>query len=132
MLPTIVLALGQGAFRQILRTHPTIAETLLAELAARLRATTGYAEYLSNPSAQQRIGWLVLDLVRRYGIPNAKGTRIDLQLTQDDLASIFGVTRETVNRALARLREQGLVTLDRGQLVVPDCAELERALELCA
>jgi CRP/FNR family transcriptional regulator, cyclic AMP receptor protein len=132
MLPTITLTLARRTFLQTIRKHPVIAEALLAELAVRLRATTGYAKQLANPSAPQRIGWLVLDLAQRYGTPNASGICIDLQLTQDDLASMFGVTRETVNRVLARLREQGLVTFAEGQLLVPDCARLERALEqLC-
>jgi CRP/FNR family transcriptional regulator len=129
MLPTIILTLARRAFLHTLHEHPAIAEALLAELAARLRATSGYAEQLANPSAPQRIGWLVLDLAQRYGTPSACGMRIDLQLTQDDLASRFGVARETVNRVLARLREQGLVMFTDGQLLVPDCARLERALE---
>lgn len=70
----------------------------------------------------------MLSLAQHCGISEAAGTRIDLQLTQDDLASMFGVTRETVNRVLAHFRELGLVLMERGQLLVPDCAELERAL----
>jgi CRP-like cAMP-binding protein len=128
MLPTITLTLGRSALRQTIHDQPAIASTMLAELTARLRAATGYAKHLANPSAQQRVGRLMLDLAQRYGTPNASGTRIDLQLTQDDLASMFGVTRETVNRVLARLREQGLVVIEHGQLLVPDCAQLERAL----
>jgi CRP/FNR family transcriptional regulator, cyclic AMP receptor protein len=132
MLPTIALTLERSAFLATLGDHPTIAAALLAELAARLRDSTSYAEHLANPAAQQRVGWLVLNLAQRYGVPETKGTRIDLDLTQDDLASMFGVARETVNRVLARLRERGLVALDHGQLVVPDCASLEHALaEAC-
>lgn len=127
-LPTIALTLGRGAFRQTIHDHPAIAEAMLAELTARLRVSTNYAEHLANPSAQQRIGWLVLDLARRYGVPAAGGTRIDLQLTQDDLASMFGVTRETINRVLARLRGRGLIALADGHLLVPDCGRLEAVL----
>lgn len=128
MLPTIALTLGRATFRQTIRDHPALAEALLAEMGARLRDSTNYVEHLANPSAPQRIGRLLLDLARRYGVPAADGTRIGLYLTQDDLASMFGVARETVNRALTRLRDQGLVVIADGQLLVPDCMELERAL----
>jgi CRP/FNR family transcriptional regulator, cyclic AMP receptor protein len=128
MLPTTALTLGRTAFLATLGAHPAIAAALLAELAARLRDSTSYAEHLANPAAQQRVGWLVLALAQRYGVPETKGTRIDLELTQDDLASMFGMARETVNRVLARLRERGLVALDHGQLLVLDCARLEHAL----
>jgi CRP/FNR family transcriptional regulator, cyclic AMP receptor protein len=127
MLPTIALTLGRTAFLATLGGHPVIAEALLAELASRLRASSSFAEHLAVPSAHERVGRLVLDLAQRYGVPTVGGTRIDLCVTQDELASLFGLTRETVNRALARFREQGLVLIERCQLLVPDCAELERA-----
>jgi CRP-like cAMP-binding protein len=129
MLPTVTLTLGQAAFRQTIRDHPAIAEALLAELGSRLRASSTFAEHLSISAAHQRVGWLVLSLAQHYGTSAAGGTRIDLQLTQDDLASMFGMTRETVNRVLARFRDQGLVVIEHGQLLVPDCARLERALD---
>jgi CRP/FNR family transcriptional regulator, cyclic AMP receptor protein len=132
MLPTIALTLGRTAFLATLGGHPVLAEALLAELGSRLRASSSFAEHLAISAAHQRVGWLVLGLAQHYGTSEAAGTRIDLDLTQDDLASMFGVTRETVNRVLARLRERGLVALDHGQLLVPDCARLERALaEAC-
>lgn len=129
MLPTIALTLDRSALLPALRAHPAIAEAMLAELASRLRNCSHYAEHLSHPSAHQRVGWVVLDLAQRYGVAEPLGLRIDLQLTQDDLASMLGMARETVNRALARLRDRALVLIIDGQFVVPDSAGLERVLE---
>jgi CRP/FNR family transcriptional regulator, cyclic AMP receptor protein len=128
MLPTIALTLERSAFQQIIHDHPAIAQALRAELAARLRASSHYAEHLAVPGAHERVGRLVLALAQRYGVPMVSGTRIDLCVTQDELASMFGLTRETVNRVLARLHDQGLVAIAGGQLLVPDCAQLERVL----
>ena len=128
MLPTLVLTLGRAAFMQTIRTCPSIVEPIMTALAARLRATSAYAEHLANPSAHQRVGGLLLDLARRYGVAEADGMRIDLHLTQDDLASFLGLTRETVNRVLGYLRDQGLIAFEDGQLVVRDCVRLERGL----
>jgi len=128
MLPTILLMLSHSAFQQIIQIHPAIAQAMLIELTSRLRASMSYAAHLANPAAYQRVGWLMLGLAQRYGKPRMDGTLIDLQLTQDDLARMFGLTRETVNRMLARLRDQGLVVIEQGQILVPDCARLEKAL----
>src|SRR5207247_411787 len=68
MLPTSTLTLGRAVFRETVRNHPAIGEAMLTELAARLRVSSGYAEHLANPSAQQRVGWLVLSLAQRYGV----------------------------------------------------------------
>jgi len=128
MCPTTTLTLTRYTFHQLLRACVPVAEALVMELVHRMRISTTYAAYLANPSAQQRVGWLVLQLAQRHGVREVGGTRIDLQLTQDDLASMVGVTRETVNRVLARLRDQELVAIADGQIVVRDCAQLERAL----
>jgi CRP/FNR family transcriptional regulator, cyclic AMP receptor protein len=130
MCPTTTLTLTRYTFHQLLRACVPVAEALVMELVHRMRTSTTYAAYLANPSAQQRVGWLVLDLAQRYGVPSADGIRIALDLTQDDLASMIGVTRETINRALMQLRDQQLLRLVDRQLVVPDCARLTHALAL--
>ena len=130
MCPTTTLTLTRHTFHQLLRACVPVAEALVMELVHRMRTSTTYAAYLANPSAQQRVGWLVLDLAQRYGVPSADGIRIALDLTQDDLASMIGVTRETINRALTQLRDQQLLQLVDKQLVAPDCARLTHALAL--
>lgn len=119
MCPTVAVVLGQHAFQQLLRDHPAVATALLRELAIRLRNST-IAVYRTHLAAQQRVGGLILDLAQRYGVPTAHGTRIDLVLTQDDLASMCGLTRETINQVLGQLRDRGLVAIARKQIVVLD------------
>ena len=57
-------------------------------------------------------------------------TRIDLRLTQDDLASRSGTTRETVNRVLANLRDRGLIRVGRAEISVLSLPLLRQALGL--
>jgi CRP/FNR family transcriptional regulator len=47
-----------------------------------------------------------------------------MPLTQSDLATIVGATRESVNKALATLRKQGLLEMEGTRLVVFDAEEL--------
>jgi hypothetical protein len=60
-----MLTLGRAGFKQTICDQPVIAAAMLDELAARLRERTNYAEHLANPSALQRVGWLILDLAQR-------------------------------------------------------------------
>jgi CRP-like cAMP-binding protein len=41
-------------------------------------------------------------------------------MTQQELAALIGTSRESVNRALVRLRRQGRVRLEGGWIVLPD------------
>ena len=71
----------------------------------------------------------LLGLAARYGTADGGVIRIDLHLTQDDLASLSGTTRETVNRVLAQLRDQGLIRVERARVSVLDYEQLEQSRE---
>jgi CRP-like cAMP-binding protein len=128
MLPTSTLTLHRDAFQQAIRSAPEIAVSVLEELSARLRRTNIYAEYLASHSAPQRVVRTLLDLADQHGVGHQGATRIDLHLTQDDLASLAGTTRETVNRVLGGLREQGLIQVERARVSVLNLPQLERSL----
>jgi CRP-like cAMP-binding protein len=49
-----------------------------------------------------------------------------IPLTQDDLASMAGTTRQTVNRVLGEARDDDLLRLSRGRIVVIDPAGVAR------
>jgi CRP/FNR family transcriptional regulator len=129
MRPTTVLTLHRDAFRQAIGSSPEIAVSVLEELAGRLRRTNIYAEHLAGHSAPQRVVRTLLDLADQHGVVEHGATRIDLHLTQDDLASLAGTTRETVNRVLSGLREQGLIQIERARVSVLNLPQLERVGE---
>lgn len=56
-----------------------------------------------------------------------EGKPFSLPLTQIQLAETLGVTAVAVNRALQRLREDGLISLDRRSLTVHDPERLAAA-----
>ena len=67
----------------------------------------------------ERIERRLLDLARRIGHSSPEGTAIPIRLTQDDIASMVGATRETTNRALQVLFARGVLDRrGRGRYVV--------------
>lgn len=127
MRSTTTLTLHRQAFREAIRTMPDIAVTVLEELSARLRRTNTYIEHLASHSAPQRVVRTLLDLAEQHGIGEPDGARrINLHLTQDDIASLAGTTRETVNRVLSGLRGQGLIQIERARVSVLNLPQLEQ------
>jgi CRP/FNR family transcriptional regulator, cyclic AMP receptor protein len=61
---------------------------------------------------------LLLRLANDFGTEGERGTIIDLNLTQQDLAKMIGATRETVSHCLARLLEYGAVRRRRAPITV--------------
>ncbi|MCP4519621.1 MAG: winged helix-turn-helix domain-containing protein, partial [Delftia sp.] len=60
----------------------------------------------------------LLELSERYGVNQENGVLIDLDLSQEAIASLVGTTRESANRALRSLREQGIVQVERVRIQV--------------
>ena len=88
----------------------------LATTAARL---TAIATELAWFDIADRVERRLLDLARRLGRPAPGGTAIPVRLTQDELASMVGATRESVNRAVRALVARGSIDVrGRGRYVV--------------
>ena len=80
-----------------------------AAMAASTQRATTIAANLAWCGVTERIERRLIDLAQRIGRPVAGGTLIPVRLTQDDLASMVGATRETANRALGRLLARGAI-----------------------
>lgn len=61
-----------------------------------------------------------------FGVPDGDGLRLRLRLTQDDLADMLCVSRQTVNKELKRLEESGVIASTYKTVTVMDREALER------
>lgn len=123
---SVVLTLDRAGFLDLLRRH-SFALALLRELCTRCRASWKQVEALTYHTADARVRVALRQLCDREGKRTPDGTRIEFALTHRDLASIAGVSRETVTRVLGQLVQADLVkTVDR-RLVVRDPEGLTEA-----
>ncbi len=126
MEKTRTLILYRDEFLRCLQEDFRITANILAALSRRLRRTTLYAEGLTFLDVHGRIAQKLLDLVDDYGEETEDGIRISLRMTQSDLASLVGTSRETVNRALRTYREMGLITTAGAHITVLNPTGLRR------
>ena len=122
---TDVLVLHRRAFLDHLVSNPHSAICILETLNRRLRRTTENAEGLMSLSVTQRLARKLLELAAQHGVRGPDGILIDLELSQEAVASLVGTTRESANRALSGMREQGIVQVERGRIreIRPDLLE---------
>jgi CRP/FNR family cyclic AMP-dependent transcriptional regulator len=69
---------------------------------------------------------VLLALSERFGVPSDDGVRIDLKLTNDDLAAIAGVSRQFANATLQDLRKRGVIAAHGQGLVLTQPGALEK------
>ena len=88
------------------------------------RVNTQLTEALFVP-VDRRVVRRLLSLVEIYA-GRDQVDDVEVALTQDDLASLAGTSRATVNRVLRQAEEAGAVSLSRGRIRVTDQALLAK------
>jgi CRP/FNR family transcriptional regulator/CRP/FNR family cyclic AMP-dependent transcriptional regulator len=96
------------------------AATLLTALARRLRRTDALVEEIGYLDLDARLARALLRLAEEHGVPDEEGVRIDLPLTQTDLAAMIGATRPRVNLLLGAYQDAGLMRLAGRALILRD------------
>lgn len=121
---TAAYALERSDFVSLMRSRPEAALAVLEVVAQRLRETDQRASDLAFLEVRGRLARKLLELADRHGIAFDDGVLIDAAITQEDLASMIGVTRESVNRNLSLFRRQGLIGNRGRKLVIRRSADL--------
>jgi len=101
---------------RLMERHPALAAALsreAADAAARLAHRLEDAAFLS---IEDRIEKTLFDLAERFGQKVDSGTRI--QLRQQDIADLLGLSRESVSRVLTSKSMRGRLALGRGNIVL--------------
>ncbi|WP_250034188.1 Crp/Fnr family transcriptional regulator [Paractinoplanes maris] len=110
--------LSAERFETFLMGNWPVARALLRHLAANLRESDRRRALHGQSNGDTRLTAMLHELVTRHGIPVAEGMAIDLPLSQKDLASSVGVSREVAARTMRLLRERGIVATHRRRVVV--------------
>jgi CRP/FNR family cyclic AMP-dependent transcriptional regulator len=126
--PTEILVLHRDAFLSLIDSDAGLRRALLASLAAEIRRLTGHVEDLHFLDLPGRLASRIVRLAASAGATDG-AARIAWPYTQSELAGMIGGSRQSVNRLLADLTDQGLVRLERDTLVVPDLERLARTVE---
>jgi CRP/FNR family transcriptional regulator, cyclic AMP receptor protein len=77
-------------------------------------------------STAERVIHRLVELTERWGEPVPEGIHVRAHLTQEELASWAGASRESTARVLQSLRRAGIVSTSRRTLVVRDPERLRR------
>ena len=127
--PTETLVLQRDAFLELVDSEPALRRALLASLATEIRRLTGHVEDLHFLDLPGRLASRILRLAEGRSRGEDRAIRIPWPYTQSELAGMIGGSRQSVNRLLSDLADDGLVRLERDVLVVTDMDRLARSVE---
>ncbi len=119
------LVIPASSFRLFLRTHPEAAFAVLEVITERLRDADRKRAEFGSMDTTGRVAARLAELAEEHGESTEGGAvRIDLALSQEELASWVGASREAVSRALRLFRERGWIETRRRGLTVLDLGAL--------
>ena len=129
VLPSVIWLMPKPALDELLHGQPASALAMIRILVKRIRSRAQYTEAMIFQDVQGRVAYALTNLAERFGVDSDLGLEIDIPLTQVDLGSIIGVTRESVNKALATLRTQEMVHLEGSRLFILNMAGLQKMIQ---
>ena len=115
-------------FMSVVMRRPRMALQLLATLSQRLRQTDSMVESLLFLDVHGRVAKKLLELAETHGVATSEGVRIEMKLTQSDLAALVGASRESVNKVMSYLLAKRYVSTEKRKITVLRLAELRKRI----
>lgn len=117
---SVLLFIDKRDVRRLCLDHPQIALAALGMLARRLRRCAELVEALSLHEVDQRLARLLIAEAQARGKQTEAGVTVELILTNQQIAARIGTVREVVSRALTRLQQNGLISLEGRRVIIRD------------
>jgi CRP/FNR family transcriptional regulator, cyclic AMP receptor protein len=116
--PVAAMVLPHGALQGLLEKHPRVAHAIVTFLCARLRETDDKMEAIALHPIETRLARFLLSALALQ-TPGQSGAavKLDLGMSQTELALLIGASRPKVNTALTVLEERGAFSREGARLV---------------
>ncbi|MCC7365743.1 MAG: Crp/Fnr family transcriptional regulator [Dehalococcoidia bacterium] len=118
--PTKTFMVTRDAFREWVSERPGAALAILETLSLRLRRTDETLADLAFLDLAHRLAKQLITLASMHTAdgPPKMEPPIRIAVTQGELASMLGVSRESVNKQLNQFMREGWLTLSRGAVIL--------------
>lgn len=111
--------------QQLVDERPGFAAAWFRLATEQLSRAQHWASMLGTASARERVISRLLELATCWGRIHDNAIYVDLPLTQDELASWCGVSRESAAKVLHDLRRAGVLLTGRRELIITNLAGLQ-------
>lgn len=115
-------------FLKLLNEHRDAAMNAMEQFSNYYRGACQQIRYLGlTPSVAEKMACFLLESAS-HGQNTQQGVRINLSLTHEEIAQVVGLTRESVTRGLAELRNRSLISTKGPSVVIRNKPGLEAML----
>ncbi len=115
-----VYVVNRQELLEFFEKNPDVLMHIAKDIALKLSELTEKLTATEKPKASEKIVYMISLLAKRFGEDDGSGDKseITVPLTQQDIANLLGLTRETVATELKKLKDKGYVYYDKWKFVV--------------
>lgn len=129
VIDSTVILLPGDELRKMLEESAPLALGVTKLIGLRRKRIERRLRNLLFRSNRDRLGHLLLELTEQYGKTVDEGVLLNFKLSHQDLASLIGVTRETVTTLLGEMQSEGLLLVSRQKVVIRNLRRLSTSLD---
>jgi len=127
--PSQVWKIPVALFRDLVSRRPSLVLEVTRQMGERMKRVESRVENLILRNVRSRLALVLLELAEDLGEESEAGFVMKLEFSQSEIATLIGATRQSVNAALARFRQEGLLQLEGTRLVLPEPDRLRSVAE---
>jgi CRP-like cAMP-binding protein len=113
-----VQVLSRAAFDRLRTEHRVFEDGLLRLLARQMRLLSTFNADSHLNDLPARVASRIITAAQSFGVDAGPGVRLSVHLPQSELASMVGASRQSINKVLRQFQDDGLITIEYGNLVI--------------
>jgi len=118
--------------KAICRQIPSLQEQMLRLFSRELSSEHELLLTLTKRTAEERVATFLASLSTRFQRIGYSPNEFKLSMSREEIGSYLGLTIETVSRVFSRLRDKGMIALNRRLVTIRDSARLRALGNGCA
>jgi len=122
--------LRADALDSLIRTSPGLARYIEAARAHRDARRTLHLAGLAGQSSEERLAYFLVDIALYLGRRVGGGCTFDIPFAREEIADYLALNPDTLSRLFSRLKNAGMLSISRGQAVVPEWEALAASCPL--
>jgi CRP-like cAMP-binding protein len=124
--PSLVWRVPISELRRVIEGVPTVTLRVAQQMERRFKRLESRVESFALRDLRSRLGLVLVELAEDFGREVGGEVLIDVPLSQHDLATLVGASRQSVNECLRDLRATRRIAYRKRRITLLDPAELRR------
>jgi len=128
MEDSVIYLIETKKIKLLMQKYPEITLKIIKLITDRLRRAQKSVHSLGLKNARSRTAGLLLYLAEKHGEKTNNKIMINMEISQQEMASMIGITRETISRILNKFRKNGYIKTSRKNIYIIDKDKLKMEL----